>query len=60
MKIQRLSRLVILEYALTGACTDRGVGSEHLPDEEMDQLNADIEELEKRIKREKEKQDGPH
>lgn len=48
----RPSRLDILRYALTGALTDRGtcsVGEEY--DEYLDQLDKDIEWLEREIKR---------
>lgn len=52
---RRVSRLDILEYALEGAVTRRGVGSGHLSEEHMEKLAKDIAELERRIAKEEAK-----
>ena len=49
-KRHRLSKLDLLEYALSGAVTERGVQSGNMSDSEEEQLDADIAEIEKRIK----------
>lgn len=46
---RKIARLTILEYALTGAITDRGVGSGYLTEDEMETLRKDIAEIERRI-----------
>ncbi len=49
-KRHRLSKLDLLEYALSGAVTERGLQSGNMSDSEEEQLDADIAEIEKRIK----------
>lgn len=46
----QLSRLDLLEYALDGATTRRGVQSGNLTEEEEELLDKDIAEIERRIK----------
>ena len=46
----RLSKLDLLEYALSGAVTERGLQSGNMTDSEEERLDADIAEIEKRIK----------
>ena len=50
----RPSRLEILEYALAGAQTERGIWSGAMPDEEAETLDAHIEWLKQEIARVKE------
>lgn len=45
-----LSKLDLLEYALSGAVTERGLQSGNMTDSEEERLDADIAEIEKRIK----------
>jgi hypothetical protein len=49
--MKRLSRLDILEYALAGARTERGIYSGLMSEEEEGQLDEDIAEIERRIAR---------
>ena len=46
----RLSKLDLLEYALSGAVTERGLQSGNMTDSEEERLDAVIAEIEKRIK----------
>ena len=49
----RLPKLVLLQYAWEGACTQRGLCEDpHAKDDEeyLEMLNADIKEIERRIK----------
>lgn len=46
----RLPKLDLLEYALSGAVTERGLQSGNMTDSEEESLDADIAEIEKRIK----------
>lgn len=46
----RLSKLDLLQYALSGATTERGIFSGDMTEEEEDQLDRDIKEIERRIK----------
>lgn len=46
----KLSKIGLLVYALTGALTIRGLNSGRLTGQEEDQLDADIAEIERRIK----------
>lgn len=52
----KLTKLDILEYALEGAVTRRGVVSGLMTEAEEDQLDKDIAELERRIAAEKAKE----
>jgi len=45
----KLSKLEILEYALDGACTERGLYSGAMSDEEEAHLDKVIAELQRRI-----------
>ena len=53
--MRRPTRLEILEYALEGATTERGIWSGAMDWEDEDQLTADIEWLEAEIARVKER-----
>ncbi len=46
----KLSKLDLLDYALDGAVTRRGIGSGRMTEDEADDLNRDIAEIERRIK----------
>lgn len=46
----RLSKLDLLDYALSGAVTERGLQLGNMTDKEEEQLDADIAEIERRIK----------
>ena len=48
--LYKLSKLDLLEYALSGAVTERGLQSGNMTDSEEEHLNSDIAEIEKRIK----------
>lgn len=50
MARHQLSKADLLEYALDGATTRRGVQSGNLTEEEEDLLDSDIAEIERRIK----------
>jgi hypothetical protein len=50
MPRRSLPHLEVLKYALEGATTRRGVMSGNLSADEEDELDADIQELERRIK----------
>lgn len=50
MARHQLSKLDLLEYALTGVTWQRGVQSGNLTEEEEDLLDSDIAEIERRIK----------
>lgn len=50
MAKHKLSKLDLLEYALDGATTRRGVQSGNLTEEEEDLLDGDIAEIERHIK----------
>lgn len=52
-RTHRLSQLAVLEYALAGAVTERGISSGLMHDEDADALDLGIAELEYRIEREK-------
>ena len=45
-----LSRMEVLQYALEGACTRRGIWSGAMDDYEEQELEDDIKELSRRIK----------
>ena len=45
----RLPKLDLLEYALSGAVTERGLWMGGMTEEAEDQLNKDIAEIERRI-----------
>lgn len=49
-KKHRLSKLDLLEYALSGAVTERGLRSGGMDEEDEELLDKDIAEIEKRIK----------
>ena len=55
--MKRPPRLAILEYALEGACTERGIWSGAMTEEAEAELDADIEWLETEIARVKAKQE---
>ena len=46
----RLAHLDVLQYALEGACMRRGLYSGAMSDAEEEQIDADIAELQRRIK----------
>ena len=48
--LYKLSKLDLLEYALSGAVTERGLQSGNMTDSEEEHLNSNIAEIEKRIK----------
>ena len=56
--MRRPSRLEILEYALEGALTERGIWSGAMTEEQEDELDEHIEWLESEIQRVKEKNCG--
>jgi hypothetical protein len=49
-KRHTLNKLEILEYALTGAVTERGLQSGNMTESEEETLDKDIAEIERRIK----------
>jgi hypothetical protein len=53
MTRRNLSRLDVLEYALSGARMELGISTGGVPDEVIEELEDDIAELERRIKRAK-------
>ncbi len=50
MTRHKLPKLDLLDYALDGAVTRRGIGSGQMTDDEADDLDRDIAEIERRIK----------
>lgn len=50
MNRHRLSKADLLQYALSGAVTERGLWSGAMTDEQADDLNKDIAEIERRIR----------
>ena len=50
MSRHKLPKLDLLEYALSGAVTERGLQSGNMTDSEKEHLDSDIAEIERRIK----------
>lgn len=50
MSRHKLPKLDLLEYALSGAVTERGLQSGNMTDSEEEHLDSDIAEIERRIK----------
>lgn len=48
--LYKLSKMDLLEYALSGAINERGLWSGAMSEEEEEHLDSDIAEIEKRIK----------
>lgn len=48
--LHKLSKLELLEYALSGAVTERGLQSGNMTDSEEEHLDSDIAEIKRRIK----------
>ena len=50
MSRHKLPKLDLLEYALSGAVTERGLRSGNMTDSEEEHLDSDIAEIKRRIK----------
>ncbi len=50
MSRHKLPKLDLLEYALSGAVTERGLQSGNMTDSEEEHLDSDIAEIKRRIK----------